>query len=168
MMNRLESKVNIGKEIAWKSCWSNSKEPLMSDFLVLFYLLNAIIQGLKSSQGNCLPILLTGYQHFIDCQSTFGQQMAYKQLSFQQIVNKAVGQQLVNCQPTVGQQVIDNGPTIARLLADCWWRGAVLHNYPGFYFLNQIRKPLWKRREKRSLVISMARYHSSVGTLWLR
>ena len=41
--------------------------------------------------------------------------MAYKQLSFQQIVNKDVGQQLVNCQPTVGQQLIDSGPTIAWL-----------------------------------------------------
>lgn len=55
---------------------------------------------------------LAVHQLLADSQATVDWKMAYKQLSFQQIVNKAVGQQLANCPPTVGRQLTDSRPTV--------------------------------------------------------
>lgn len=84
----------------------------------------------------------TGYQHLTDCRLTVGQQMAYKQLPFQHIVNKAIGRRSIDSRSanrwrTAGRLSVDSSPTVGRLPVEgsCSSQlpeiqtSVILHNY---------------------------------------
>ena len=87
---------------------------------VINHTLFEIIIGMKSPTfyrqiANTLP---TYHQQSTVSQSTVGQQMACRKLSFQKNLNKSVGQLSVRCWSTVGQLSANSRPTDHQQSAD--------------------------------------------------
>ena len=87
---------------------------------VINHTLFEIIIGMKSPTfyrqiANTLP---TYHQQSTVSQSTVGQQMSCRKLSFQKNLNKSVGQLSVRCWSTVGQLSANRSPTVSRQITN--------------------------------------------------
>ena len=82
-------------------------------------LFNTII-GMKllTSYRQIANTLLTDHQQSTDSQSTVGQQMSCRKLSFQKNLNKSVGQLSVRCWSTVGQLLANSQPTVSQQITN--------------------------------------------------
>ena len=86
------------------------------------------------------------------------------------IISPPVANLLVTFRWPVGLVLANCRQTVGRLLADCWWRGAVLHNYPFQKNLNksvsQLSVRCWSTVGQQIADSRLTDYQQSADCRW--